>query len=373
VSRTPHLLHVLPTFIPAGIEMRTVNLIAGFGDELRHSILSLDGRTDAAARLPPGAPVRLLPSPPKAGSFRTALRLRALLRSEKPDLVLTYNWAGFDMLLAAGTLGFRQLVHHEDGFDADEAHQLKRRRVLARRAVLPYTHRLVVPSERLRGIAIQAWKVPAEKVRLIANGLRLAPFQPADGNPGLRQELGIPPDALVVGSVGRLTAEKNFPRLLEACALLAPDVHLLIVGEGSGRPELEARAARPDLAGRVHLPGYQSDPPRFYRAMDVFALSSDTEQMPVCLLEAMASHLPVAATDVGDLRAVLPGEQHPWLVPLAGGATAGALADRLRALLADRAGRDRLGRLNRRRVEERYTFAGMLEAYREVYWGALMA
>jgi glycosyltransferase involved in cell wall biosynthesis len=373
VSRVPHLLHVFPSFIPGGIEMRAVNLIAGFGDELRHSILALDGRTDAAARLPPGAPVRLLPGPPKAGSLRTAARLRELLRSEAPDLVLTYNWAGFDMLLAARAAGFRRLVHHEDGFAADEAHRLKLRRVLARRAVLPAAHRLVVPSERLRDIATRVWKVPDEKVRLIVNGLRLDSFRPADGNPGLRRELGIPPDALVVGSVGRLSPEKSFARLLEACAALPSGVHLLIVGEGDERPALEARASRPDLAGRVHLPGYQSDPPRFYRAMDLFALSSDTEQMPVCLLEAMATRLPVAATDVGDLRSVLPPEQHPHLVPLAGERTAGTLADRLRRLLADRAERERLGRLNRRRVEERYTFEGMLEAYREVYHGALTA
>ena len=70
--RTPHLLHVLPTFVPGGLEMRTVNLIAGFGDEFRHSILSLDGRTEAAARLPEGAPVRLLPSFPKSGTLATA-------------------------------------------------------------------------------------------------------------------------------------------------------------------------------------------------------------------------------------------------------------------------------------------------------------
>ena len=112
--RTPHLLHVIPTFVPAGLEMRTVNLIAGFGDEFRHSILALDGRTEAAGRLPAGAPVRLLPSFPKTGTFSTARRLRDLLRAESPDLVLTYNWGAFDMLLAARSLGFRRVVHHEN-------------------------------------------------------------------------------------------------------------------------------------------------------------------------------------------------------------------------------------------------------------------
>ena len=370
--RTPHLLHVLPTFVPAGLEMRTVNLIAGFRNEFRHSILVLDGRTDAAERLPEGAPVRLLPSFPKAGTFSTASRLRDLLRAESPDLVLTYNWGAFDMLLAARSLGFRRVVHHEDGFNADEAQTFKRRRVLARRAVLRGVHRLIVPSDRLLGIATHLWKVPVDRITLIRNGVGLDLYGPRDGNPELRRELGIPENAPVAGAVGHLRAEKRFDRLLDACAAL-PDVHVLIVGEGETRPALEERAARPDLAGRVHLAGYRSDPPRFYRAMDVFAITSDTEQMPVCLLEAMATGLPVVSTDVGDIRGVLPSEQNAYLVPLAEDDPAAALGRHLGALLRDPEGRQRLAQANRRRVEERFTFERMLDAYRQVYHSALCA
>lgn len=370
--RTPHLLHVIPTFVPAGLEMRTVNLIAGFGNEFRHSILALDGRTEAAERLPEGAPVRILPSFPKTGTFSTAHRLRDLLRAGQPDLVLTYNWGAFDMLLAARSLGFRRVVHHEDGFNADEAQTFKRRRILARRAVLSGVHTLIVPSDRLQGIATRLWKVPADRITLIRNGVRLDQYGPADGNPELRRELGIPEGAPVVGAVGHLRAEKRFERLLDACASL-PEVHVLIVGEGETRPILEDRAAKPDLAGRVHLAGYRPDPQRFYRAMDVFAITSDTEQMPVCLLEAMATGLPVVSTDVGDIRNVLPSEQTVHLVPLAEDDVALTLGRHLGALLRDPEGRQRLALGNRRRVEERFTFERMLDAYRQVYHSALCA
>lgn len=371
--KTPHLLHVLPTFVPAGLEMRTVHLIAGFGTEFRHSILSMDGRLDAADRLPPGAPVTLLPSPPKAGSLVTAGRLRDLLRREQPDLVLTYNWAGFDMLLAARTLGFRRVVHHEDGFNADEASGLKRRRNLARQAVLPGAYRLIVPSERLRRIAQELWGMPAERIELIPNGVRVEEYPLADGNAELRRELGIPEAAPVVGALGHLRAVKCFDRLLEACAALDPalGVHLVVVGEGEERAALEERASRPDLAGRVHLVGYRSEPSRFLRAFDLYALTSDSEQMPLSLLEAMATGLPVVSTDVGDVRSMLPEEQAPWLVPLAGEETAGALASRFAALLAAPDARARLGRANRRQAEERFAFARTLAAYREVYHCAL--
>jgi glycosyltransferase involved in cell wall biosynthesis len=370
--RTPHLLHVLPTFTPGGLEIRTANLIEGFGAEFRHSILSMDGRVQAVGRLPEGAPVRVLPSLPKAGSFTTSRRMREVLRSAAPDLVLTYNWGTFDMLLAARSLGFRRVVHHEDGFNADEAETFKRRRILGRRAVLSGVHRLIVPSDRLFGIATRLWKVPAGQIALIRNGVRPEVYGPVDGAPELRRELGIAETVPVIGAVGHLRAEKRYDRLLDACAAL-PDVHVLIVGEGEMRPQLEERASRPDLAGRVHLAGYRPDPHRFYRAMDVFAITSDTEQMPICLLEAMATGLAVVSTDVGDIRTVLPSEQSAHLVPLAGEDTAAAFVRHLPALLRDPAGRERLGRLNRRRVEERFTFEKMRDSYREVYHSALCA
>ena len=368
--RVPHLLHVFSNFVPTGPELRTVALIGALGNRFRHSILSMDGRTSAAERLPPDADVTLLPSPPRAGSLATARRLRRLLAETAPDLVLTYNWGAFDMLLAARGAGFRRLIHHEEGFNEDEAESFKLRRVLARRFVLPGAHRLVVPSQRLRAIATGLWKVPEEKVRLIPNGIPLDRFSPGESDPGLRASLGIPAGAPVVGTVGSLRPVKNFARLLDACAA-AGEVHLLVIGDGEDRPALERRAMAADLAGRVHFAGYQADPAPWYRAMDLFALSSDSEQMPLCLVEAMASGLPVAATDVGDVRAMLPAEELPFLVPVNGAGTAGALGGRIAALAHDPQIRRRLGDLNRRRAEERFAFAAMCAAYREVYESAL--
>jgi glycosyltransferase involved in cell wall biosynthesis len=364
-----HLLHVFSNFVPTGPELRTVELIGALGRDFRHSIVSMDGRTSAAERLPGDVDVRLLPSPPKAGSFATARRLRRLLQAERPDLMLTYNWGAFDMLLAARSTGFRRLIHHEEGFNEDEAERLKVRRIWARRLLLPGAAALVVPSTRLRSIAVEQWRLPPERVRLIPNGIRLDRFAPADGNPALRARLGIPPQALVVGTVGSLRAVKNQARLLEAAALRG-NLHLLLVGEGEERPLLEARAAAPDLAGRVTFAGHQEEPAPLYRAMDIFALTSDSEQMPVSLLEAMASCLPAVSTDVGDVRAMLPPEQSPYVVPREGAVA--SLAERISALAADPSLRRELGLLNRKRAEERYSFDTMCARYREVYESVLM-
>jgi glycosyltransferase involved in cell wall biosynthesis len=387
VTAAPHLLHVFSNFVPSGPELRTVALIAAFGADFRHSIVSMDGRTSAAERLPRDVSVRLLDNPPKAGSLKTAGRLRTLLRRERPDLLLTYGWGAIDALIAAASLGYRRVLHHEEGFNEDEAESYKKRRIFARRLLLPRAHRVVVPSERLERVATGLWRLSPRQVQLIPNGIRLDAYLPADGHPELRRQLGIPLDVPVVGSCGHLRPVKNYLRLLEAVSATSATsatsprhrLHVLLVGEGEERAALEARAARPDLAGRVHLVGYQATPAPFYRAMDLFALTSDSEQMPVCLLEAMAASLPVVATDVGDVRSMLPPEQGDLLVSLA--SLAGSpqqevprrLAAHFETVLTDEALRHRLGLANRRRVAATYTFDAMCTAYRDLYTESLRA
>lgn len=369
----PHLLHVFSTFVPAGPETRTVNLIEALGAEFRHSILAIDGRTDAQALFTGRAKVDILPSLPRAGSFATLRRLRELNRELRPDLSLSYNWGAFDAVLAARTLR-RPHVHHEDGFTSDESKQFKSRRVWARRLFLGGCDTVVVPSHRLQGIAKDLWRLDERRVRLIPNGIHLKRFAPRDGNASLRRELEIAPNALVVGWCGHLRPEKNPQRFLQACARLdrEKEIALLVLGDGPERASCEELATKlPGLFGRVRFAGHQKDPAPYYRAMDAFVVSSDTEQMPVALLEAMASALPVVSTDVGDVRAMLPDAQSELIVPLEDRESAWPLAEAIEALLGDVGRRAALGAANRARVEERYTFDRMLSAYREVYRAAL--
>ncbi len=297
VRSQPHLLHVFSTFVPAGPETRTVRIIEALGHEFRHSILAMDGRTDAQSLLSGRTDVRILESLPRAGSLATLRRLRKLFVEVQPSAVLSYNWGAFDAVFAARSLGIaRRVVHHEDGFTSDEAVEFKRRRVWARRLMLPQVQRVVVPSRRLEGIATSLWKLAPAHVLCIPNGVALGRFSPADGRPMLRRELGIPKGRLVIGYCGHLRPEKNPLRLLRACARVDREIdfHVLVLGDGPERAACEelARSQAP-LYGRVTFAGHVADPAQHYRAMDVFAISSDTEQMPVSLVEAMASSLPV--------------------------------------------------------------------------------
>ena len=364
----PHLLHVFSTFVPAGPQVRTAGLIEDTAGEFRHTALALDGRTEARELVSAAAGLRILEAPPKAGTLATFARMRRLLAEAAPDLVLTYNFGAMDAALAASTLG-QAFVHHEDGFRPDEAQRLKLRRAWYRRIALARARRVVVISETLRRIAVDAWRLPAERVLFVPNGIEPDRFPAADGNPELRAELGIPPDALTVGAVGHLRPEKNVPRLIEAAAALAPerDLHLIVLGEGPERERIAAASGVGGgaLEGRVHLVGYRADPRDHYRAMDVFSISSDTEQMPIALLEAMACSLPVVATDVGDVRRVLPDEQGGLVTDVAEGAP--GLSRSLAALAGDARLRRELGRANRRRVEEHFTRERMTRSYRDLY------
>ncbi len=133
-----------------------------------------------------------------------------------------------------------------------------------------------------------------------------------------RRELGLKDSDLLLGTVGRMVPIKNHALLLDAFARLVgrmPRLHLVIVGDGQLRDRAEARAARPDLAGRVHFLGWRRDLERIYAGLDLFVLSSKNEGTPVAVIEALAAGLPVVATAVGGVVDLLDQGRLGHLVP----------------------------------------------------------
>ncbi|WP_419192337.1 glycosyltransferase [Engelhardtia mirabilis] len=369
----PLALHVFPSFETGGAQLRTARVIGGLDARLRHAILPLDGCTDARQFLPAEREVEFIEPPTRAGTVATARALVSLLRARRPDLLCTYNWGSTDAAIAGQLAGGLPHVHHEDGFGREELARPLRRRSIWRRIVLSSASALIVPSRRLEQVALENWRFPRRRVQLVPNGVDLPNYHPADGNPALRRELGIGRDAPVLGSVGGLRPEKNFGRLVEVFASLPPELgaHLVLVGDGVEREVLETRARRGPGGDRCHFVGLVRDPRPYYSLFDLFALTSDTEQMPLALVEAMASSLPAIASDVGDVRAILPpGSQERIVAP-----TAPDAVERLAAAAATLLGSPQMRRAqgaeNRARVEERYSLAGMLKRYSELYGAAL--
>jgi len=375
-QQPPHLLHVFATFCAAGPQVRTVGLVNHFGAAFRHTFVACDGRIEAANLVADEVPFEVIPLERLEGKLGGLRALRELLRAQQPDLLLTYNWGSMDAVLAARSLRLGCHIHHEDGFNADEAERLKARRNFTRRVALRRTD-VVVPSRTLERIARRTWRLP--RVHFIPNGVDSKVFAPDTGDgAALRRELGIPRAALVVGAVGHLRPVKNFPRLLAAAAAVDParlggrPLHVLLVGEGSERPAIEAAAAKVRLpgGGRVHLAGHRTDLSDVYAAFDVFSLTSDSEQQPVSMLEAMSVGRPVAATDVGDIAASLPQRGRRFVVPLGPNVEAG-LARAYGDLCADAPLREELGAANRDHVQAEFSLERMAVAYGALWRGAL--
>jgi glycosyltransferase involved in cell wall biosynthesis len=369
MDRPVRILHAHSTFALGGKEARAVRLMNAFGGAAEHVVLSaMPGQLGARDAIDSGVRVEF-PSdaPPLAG--RPGARLFRLARYMRGfDLVLSYNWGAFDAVIARRFFGGPPLVHHEDGFNEDEAAALNPRRNLYRRLGLGAAYRLVVPSERLEGIALDAWGQPAGRVERIPNGIPVRRFAlPAerDAIPSLVRREG----EIMVGTVAGLRAVKNLPRLVRAfAAMRVKQARLVIVGEGPERERILAEARAHDVADRLILPGFLADPARYIGLFDIFALSSDSEQFPISLVEAMAAGLPAVATSVGDIRAMVSADNRPLIVrPDDEGAFTAALDS-----LAERPDlRRAIGQANRARAAADYDERRMIERYALLYGEAI--
>lgn len=365
----PSLLHVFSTFNLGGPQARAVQLINAWGPAYTHAIVSVQhGELAARERLQVEASFPAFPDLKRGGLPGRLVALRSRIAELKPDLVLTYNWGAVEVIMARRLFGGAPLVHHEDGFGTEESVSLYRRRTWFRRQAFGAALRIIVPSRVLERIARETWRQPAARVTYIPNGVDLPAFgikPQANAIPGF-----VADNRLVVGTVAGLREEKNLTRLVRAFATAARDLpaRLVIVGEGRERDAILAEARTQGLADRVHLPGFMSNPERYVGLFDVFALSSDTEQFPISLVEAMAASLPAASTAVGDIQGIVAPDNLPFVTPPRDEA---ALAAAIRALLVDPDLRRRIGAANRTRVEREFSLTAMIARYKEIYDAAL--
>ncbi|MBK1665182.1 glycosyl transferase family 1 [Rhodospirillum rubrum] len=363
------ILHVFPSFEVGGAQIRFSRIIAGLGQDFEHGVIALNGNSDTLSRLPAGAPVRLLALDydTKGGPGRL-WRFRQTLSRERPDLLVTYNWGAIEWGLVNLLAPLCPHVDIEDGFGPDEAAGQLPRRVALRRLVYGRAQRVIVPSRVLERLARDRWKVPAERLCYLPNGVPVESFG-APPEASLVARLGIDRDQPVIGTLASLRPEKNLSRLIEAFRLAVCQPgrpgQLVIIGDGVERPALEAQAAAADLGARVIFTGALDRPARVLGALSHYALSSDTEQMPLSLIEAMAAGLPVAATDVGDVAEMVAPSNHPFVV----GRSTEDLARSLAGLLEDAERAKAIGAENRARAFALFGEDKMIEAYRRVFRG----
>ena len=359
---SPTLLHVFPTFRVGGAQIRFAALANHFGAEFRHVIVAMDGHIDCRDRLDsslalsfPKIDLR------KRDTFGDIRRFRALLRATEASRLITYNWGAIECAMANWP-GLLHHIHVEDGFGPEEAERQLPRRVWTRRLVLARST-VVLPSRLLYGLASEVWKLKPSTLRYIPNGIDCGRFE----RPAF-PALSWPGEGPVIGTVAALRREKNLERLLGAFALVRRQrtCRLVIAGDGPVRSALEQRTHAMGIAADVHFTGYLAETERVYAGLDVFALSSDTEQMPTSVIEAMAAGLPVATTKVGDVADMVSAENLPFVVA----PDIDALAGAIERLLKDAALRKTVGAANQAIARSKFGEEAMFAAYRGLFTDA---
>ena len=358
---------VIDSMGAGGAELLLADFTAGAGDagiDLSVSFLSRREREPALERL---RRLGIEPQPIRVDRLVSAAsvrRVRAHLSAVEPDLVHTHL-AYSDALggLAARSLGIPTVstIHvMRWGGDAREATRERLIRAVRRRCAA----RVVVVSEAARQAFLAQTGERPERVVTVHNGV-LADPKPGEGR-AVRAELGIEPDATVVGMLSVLRGGKGHEQALDALRELLPrhpGLRLLIAGDGEARAGLEQAAA--DLGPAVVFAGFRDDAMATLDAVDVLLHPSRFDAFPTALLEAMSARVPVVATAVGGIPEIVrDGETGTLIDPRAGGAE---VAAGLRPLLEDAARRARLGAAGRARYEAEFTAADWAWRTRALY------
>jgi glycosyltransferase involved in cell wall biosynthesis len=365
-SEPLRVTHVTLSLDVGGLERNIVNQVReghGLGQQVSVVCLERPG-TLAAQAGSLGAPVLCLHKRP---GLRPELigQLRRALRRLRPHVVHTHQIASLLYTgLAAGGAGVPLVVHTEHGKER-YADRLKTRWLgrLAGR----YTTRFYCLSRDMAAEVKAHRIVPPGKIRVILNGIDTACFQKRGEAKALRHALGIPTDAPVIGTIGRLTPVKRQELLLRAFAQVreqVPRAHLLLVGDGPLMGELRGLAAQLGVAGATHFVGYQAEPQRYLHLIDVFALTSASEGIPQALLEAAAAGIPAVASRVGGVPEVIDDGRTGLLFPSGdqGGLTRGILT-----VLTDPGLARRLGEAARDRVESLFHIRRMARDYHQQF------
>ena len=371
MTRVPiRVLHVLLSLEPGGLENGVVNVINRLDrDRFVSSVCCLKHAGEFARRIEdPRVAIHELHW--RGGNDpRLALRLARLLRRTRPDIVHTRNAEPFFYGFAGAKLArAKALVHSEHGRKFDD----RPARFAVQRWMSRHTDAIFAVSGQLKTDLVRHIGMPEASVEVLHNGVDLSRFNvaaradaPSPAREALRRDWGVPAGALVVGSVGRLVAVKNYALLLRAVASSGlDDVHLVLAGEGPERAALTALAASLGIASRLHLLGHSNDVDRVLGAFDVFVLPSFSEGMSNTLLEAMAAGVPPVASDVGGNGEIVRDGVDGRLFPSDDEA---ALRACLAALCRDEAARARLATAARERVLSTFDIRQMIERYEQLY------
>ncbi|WP_202967246.1 TIGR03088 family PEP-CTERM/XrtA system glycosyltransferase [Nitrospira moscoviensis] len=373
----PLIVHVIFRLAMGGLENGLVNLINRMPrDRYRHAIVSLTDVTEFQQRITrDDVTIVALHKRPghDLGVYRRAWRA---LRRLRPAIVHTRNFPTLEFLAVSACAGSARRIHGEHGREIYDLDGHNRTYNAFRKVMSLLVHRYVTVSRDLAEWLVKIVGVPGPRVTQIYNGVDTIRFHPRRdrGVPGSPPGF-FPPEALVIGTVGRMQVVKDQVTLVRAFAHILKTVpearqilRLIIVGEGPLYEESLQILRAEQCEQFAWLPGARSDIPALLNALDVFVLPSLAEGVSNTILEAMASGLPVIATAVGGNVELIEDGRTGFLVPAADPV---GMANAIRRYLDDRELAPRQGAEARKKAESDFSLAAMVTNYLALYDGLL--
>ena len=292
------------------------------------------------------------------GFRKTLVSLFHHIRKHSIDVIHTHNPKPHLFGVLVGLLSRTPVVHTKHGRN----YPGNAKRVWLNRQLARFSKKVVAVSEAAAEVARDIECVPPANLMVILNGIDTTKFAPSTDAQSATSDV-------TIGTVGRLSKEKNCPMLVRAFAMLRRqlpnlDTQLLFVGDGPERPAIDAEARKQGVHEHCEFAGMQSEVEVWLKRIDVFCLSSITEGTSMTLLEAGASGVPAVVTDVGGNGEIVKDGDTGYVVPAG---DEGAFADALVKLVEDGELRSRFGAAARDRVVERYSRESMVEQYVRVY------
>lgn len=374
-NNPPLIAHILYRFDVGGLENGVVNLINRIPqDRYRHAIISLTDATDFKNRIhTPNVEIYCLHK--RAGQDPAYLwRLWKLLRRLKPAITHTRNLAALETVFVALLAGVRRRVHSEHGWGMADLHGTNPKYRLLRRLMSKLVHRYIGLSKHIEQYLHEVVGIPAAKLTQLYNGVDVGRFE-AKKQSNAKHNL-LPPgflsaDSIVFGTVGRmepvkdqLTLTKAFIRLVEMSNDAGKHLRLMIIGDGELKAPAQELLQQAGVQEQAWLPGSHDQVPALMQAMDVFVLPSRNEGISNTILEAMASGLPVVATNVGGNPELVVENETGLLVPANDPTT---MAEALHRYVINADQRSVHGAAGRRRIEQHFMLEHMVEKYLSVY------
>ena len=305
--------------------------------------------------------------------FTLPKRIAKIIKNEGIDIIHANNWGTFgESVIAKKFSGSSKIIYVQHGMEQNDiefsSYHKRQLRNRFRRFFSQFVDQIVTVSAAGERFISNEWKVPRRNIKLIYNGVKIPDLlRIKELRNKKRSELGLLENDFVIGSVGRLSRVKNYSCLINAFSCIANQIDnakLVLVGDGPQNNFLRSLAKDLNIQPKVRFMGNRTDIIPFLSAMDVFSLSSVSEGISLSILEAMATKLPIAVTNVGGNREIIKNGKTGILVE---SGDSKALANEIIRLYKNPEERIKIGIAARKLIEKKFNLHQMISDYEELY------